>query len=383
MEQAVEAVDAKRTTAAAFIVDSLGLGGAERQTVELFNGLPVDRFRVAMAYLKQEEHLLPQADPLRGPVWCARFGKGWDSAGLARLAAWVSRTQPDVLVCVNAYPLFYGHLARWLSGQRCSVVEVYHGTEVPPRERRRMRSVYRPFFNHSDRIVYVSEAQRRHWEKYGLRRDKGLVIHNGVCTEYFRDSYSSEEKIALRRRLGFAPGDYVVGICAALRPEKRHEDLVDAIASLKCQGIPAKGLMIGDGPRRTAIEGKIAGMGLSRDVVVTGFQVDVRPFVGACDVMAIVSMSETFSMAALESMAMGKPMVMSEVGGAGELIRHGDNGFLFPAGDVDALADALRTLADPKLRIQMGASARAIVENSFQLETMLEKYARMFDAFCQ
>lgn len=363
----------------AFVVNSLRFGGAEKHTLQLFNGLPADRFRPALAYLKREEHLLLEADPARGPIWCADFGKGWDFAGLRRLAGWVKAMQPDVLVCVNTYPLFYGHLARRLSGRSCRIVEIFHSTELPAREDRQMRLVYRPFFNRSDRIVYVSTAQRAYWEGRGMRGDRGQVIHNGIDTEGFRDRYTAEEKTALRQRHGFAAGDFVIGICAALRPEKRHEDLIEAIARLKSDGLPAKCLIIGDGPRRAAIEEKITGTGLENDVAIAGFQADVRPFVAVCDCMAIVSHQvETFSIAALESMALAKPMVMSAIGGAAEQVRDGENGYLFPAGDLAALARALRKLANPEHRAELGERARSNIERDFGLQVMLDKYARLF-----
>lgn len=366
-------------TSVAFIVNSLRFGGAEKHTLQLFNGLPADCFRFDLAYLKREEHLLAEIDQTRGPVWCAGFGKGWDFAGLRRLARWIGEVRPDVLVCVNTYPLFYGHLARWLSGRHCRIVEIFHSTELPVREARRMRWVYRHFFNRSDRIVYVSEAQRAYWERRGLRRDRSQVIPNGIDTEHFRDTYSQEDKIALRGRFGFGPDDFVVGICAALRPEKRHEDLIEAVARLRTQDVPAKVLIIGDGPRRAAIERRIAELSLERDVAVTGFQTDVRPYVAACDCMAIVSHQvETFSIAALESMAMGKPMVMSAIGGAAEQVREGENGYLFPADDVDALTQVLVKLADPKRRAELGRMARMLVKCHFGMEAMMEKYTRLF-----
>lgn len=362
----------------AFIVNSLRFGGAEKHTLQLFNGLAAQGFRASLAYLKREEHLLHEPDPESGPIWCADYGKGWDFAGLRRLADWIKSSKPDVLVCVNTYPLFYGHLARWLSRHRCQVVEIFHSTELPPREDRQMRWVYRPFFNRSDRIVYVSTAQRAYWEARGLRKDLGVAIHNGIDTDRFRDGYTTEEKSALRERFGFRPGDFVIGICAALRPEKKHEDLIEATARLKAEGLSARCLIIGDGPRRPAIEAVIARLGLEKEVAITGFQSDVRPHVAACDCMAIVSQVETFSIAALEAMAMGKPMVMSAIGGAAEQVRDGENGYLFPAGDVDALAAALRKLVDRPHCAELGERASAIVARDFGLDRMLVRYARLF-----
>lgn len=363
----------------AFIVNSLRFGGAEKHTLQLFNGLAARGFKTALAYLKREEHLLHEAQPASGPVWCAGFSKGWDFEGLRRLAEWIKNGKPDVLVCVNTYPLFYGHLARWMSGHRCQIVEIFHSTELPARDDRQIRWVYRPFFNRSDCIVYVSTAQRAYWEARGLHKELGMVIHNGIDTDRFRDGYTTEDKVVLRARFGFKPDDFVIGICAALRPEKKHEDLIEAIARLRAKGVPARCLIIGDGPRRPTIEAAISRLGMEHEVAITGFQPDVRPYVSACDCMVIVSHQvETFSIAALEALALEKPMVMSAIGGAAEQIRDGENGYLFPAGNVEALMCALHELADPVHRAELEKNARSSVVRDFGLHTMLDKYARLF-----
>jgi len=364
--------------AVGFIVNSLRFGGAEKHTLQLFNGFFRRGFKTALTYLKREEHLLYEAEPASGHFWCTDLGKGFDIKGLIRLANWIRKFKPDILVCVNTYPLFYGHLARLLSGHRCRLISIFHSTELQARETQKMRLVYRHFFNHSDRIVYVSDAQRLYWEARGLRVDRGVTIHNGIDTQYFNDHYTLEEKAVQRYRCGFSQTDFVIGICAALRPEKKHEDLVDAIAKMKLKGVSVKCLIIGDGPRKVAIEEKIDALNLNLDIVISGFQTDVRPLISACDCMAIVSHQETFSIAALESMAMGKPMVISAIGGAAEQVRDGENGYLFPAGDVGALIVALNKLADKQKCAELGKNARISVVRDFSMETMLGRYAQVF-----
>jgi glycosyltransferase involved in cell wall biosynthesis len=190
---------------------------------------------------------------------------------LNRLSKWLRSFGPEVLVCINSYPLFYGHLPRMLSGVRVPIVEIFHSSEVAPREDRQMRLIYRHLFNFSDRIIYVSEAQRVMWESRGIRHDRGACIHNGVDIDYFSDRYSTDEKAEQRARWGFSPTDFVIGICAELRPEKQHGDLLAAISLLKQEGMSAKCLIIGDGPCRGEIERKIRNLGLESDVAIIGF----------------------------------------------------------------------------------------------------------------
>jgi glycosyltransferase involved in cell wall biosynthesis len=123
---------------------------------------------------------------------------------------------------------------------------------------------------------------------------------------------------------------------------------------------------------------------LAPQVRITGFMEDVRPLVDMCDVMALVSHGvETFSIAALEAMALQKPMVMSRVGGAAEQVIDGVNGYLYRRGDIDALTEALSRLSDVQQRERMGRQARSIVEQQFSLPLMIDAYERLFSGMTQ
>jgi len=220
----------------------------------------------------------------------------------------------------------------------------------------------------------VCEAQRRHWFKRLVSGRSNRVIHNGVDPEHWR-SPGVEARTRMRRVLGLADGDYAIGMCAVFRPEKNHLQLVEAIAQLRSRGVPARALLIGDGPMRPAIEARARDLGVASDVLIAGFHQDVRPLLAASDVVALPSTSvETFSLAALEAMALGRPVVLSEIGGAAEMVRPGENGFLFPAHDTPALVASLAALADPAARERMGAAARTTVEARFSERAMVDRY---------
>jgi glycosyltransferase involved in cell wall biosynthesis len=148
-----------------------------------------------------------------------------------------------------------------------------------------------------------------------------------VDTEAFRDRWGKEGRRALRASLGFSASDYVIGLSALLRPEKNPLQLVDAVAALRGSGIPARALIIGDGEMRGAIRDRASSLGVAGDIVITGLQQDVRPYVAACDAMVLCSFTEAFSLAAIEAMSLGRPVVHSDVGGAPEMIVPGRNGF--------------------------------------------------------
>jgi len=263
-------------------------------------------------------------------------------------------------------------------------VTVYHTTVLRARKEKLQMLLYQQLFKRTDLLLYVCENQRDYWRERGLRAAADGVVHNGIDVEYFSDVQTQEQKLQMRQRLGFSSDDYVVGLCSSLRPEKAHGDLLHAIARLRAEGSPAKALFIGDGTQRAAIESQIQTLGLREHAVITGMQQDVRPYIGSCDVMTLVSHAiETFSLAALESMALGKPLVMSDIGGAAEQVVHGQTGFLFEPGDIDALTAHLRSLASPALRARMGLAAARRVRQLFTVEAMTSGFTAAIDSLLE
>jgi len=356
-----------------FIVNSLELGGAEKQVVTLLNHLPPGRFRLHLAYLKRSERLLPQLDTSRlDALVCCDIDRGVERRAVRQLRDLIETHHIDALVCTNTYSMLYGFLARRAARRtRPKLATVFHTTLLRTLKEKAQMLLYTRLFKRSDLLVYVCENQRDYWRDRGLRAAADAVVHNGIDVDYFSDLQTPQQKLEMRRGLGFSPEDYVIGLCSSLRPEKAHGDLLQAIARLRSQRTPAKGLFIGDGAERPAIEAQAAALGLRDHVVITGLQRDVRPYIGCCDVMTLVSHSiETFSLAALESMALGKPLVMSDIGGASEQVLHGQTGFLFEPGDIDALTTHLQSLASQTLQSRMGSAAQRRVRQLFTVDTM-------------
>ena len=355
-----------------FLVNSLGTGGAEKQVVTLLNHLDASRFRLHLAYLKRNEQLLPQLEHERlAELLCLDVAHRIDLKAVRRLRRLVAERAIEAIVCTNSYSTLYGYLARRPhQGGTPRLATVFHTTFLRTRGEKARMLLYRPLFNRCDRLVYVCESQRRHWRENGLHGAADQVIHNGIDTDWYCDSRPAAEQLAFRRSLGFDDADFVIGLCAGYRPEKAHGDLLAAAARLRARAIPAKALLIGEGPERSTIERCARQLGIREHVVMTGVKQDVRPFVRACDVMTLVSHAETFSLAALESMSLGKPLVMSDLGGAAEQVIHGEHGFLFPPGDIEALSMHLQALTSEPLRARLGEAAARRVRERFTVQAM-------------
>jgi glycosyltransferase involved in cell wall biosynthesis len=349
------------------VTSSLTTGGAERQTVALASRLAERGHECHFAYLKPDAL---QLERLRGAasVTCLDARRYLDLAAVKQLRLLARRV--DAVLAVNQYALFYGRLA----APRLPLLATFHTTVFrSPKERLKML-YYRPFFWSADRLVFVCQAQRRYWERRRVSGRTTEVIYNGIDTAHWQP-VAPGARSAVRRALGFSDQDLVIALSAVLRPEKNPAQLVDALAALRRRSLPARALFIGDGPLRGAVEARARKLGVLEHVVITGLQPDVRPMLGAADVAVLCSTAvETFSLAALEAMALARPVVHAQLGGAAEMIRDGVDGWLFPVGDTPALVARLAALADPALRGRMGCSARQQVEARFAEAAMVERY---------
>lgn len=361
------------------MIASMQVGGAEKHAVSLVNNLDAALFRVGLCSVKSTGTLARELDGTRRDAsFSLNVGGKLDWRAIGELARRIDEEQIDVVVCTNGYPLLYALFASRRAKRKVRVVEVFHTTGYrEPIKSRLQMLLNRLAFRRCELVIYVSHKQREYWRARGLHAARDVVIQNGIDVDYFTDRSTPQQRAATRAEFGFAPGDFVIGICAALRVEKAHGDLLRALRRLRDGGVPAKVLIIGDGEQRGEIERQITALELKPHAVIAGHRDDVRPYIACCDVMTLTShVVETFSIAALESMALGKPVVLTRIGGAEEQVRHGRNGFLFEPGDVASLVQHLRRLTAGTERLSMGAVAARDVRERFTIQRMVERFSQ-------
>jgi len=185
-----------------FIVNSLELGGAEKQVVTLLNHLDADRFRLHLAYLKPSQRLLPQLDTARlDALVCCDVTRGVERRAIRQLGSLIHTRQIDAIVCTNTYSMLYGYLARQAVRERPKLATVFHTTLLRTYKEKAQMLLYQQLFKRSDLLLYVCENQRDYWRDRGLRAATDGVVHNGIDVGHFTDRQSPADRLALRTEL--------------------------------------------------------------------------------------------------------------------------------------------------------------------------------------
>jgi len=319
-------------------------------------------------------------------TYLERKGK-FDFNVLKKLNHIIRDKEVDIIFCVNEYVLLYAYLYRLIYNKNAlRIISSIHHTVLPlPTIWKKIeKKIYNTIINKTDTVVFVCHNQAQYWQTHnGTREPISTVIYNGIDASFFSPAHISPSvKSSLKETLGFSGNDFIAGMCARLSPVKCHTDFLQSLAQAKEKCLQIKGLLIGDGPERKKIENVAAQLGLTQDVVITGFVRDVRPYMAICDCLAITSQySETFSISALEAMAMAKPLIMTEIGGADEQVQDGKTGFLYEPGQVNDLAQHMICLGTNLTNAQkMGNKARSYLLENFTLDTMTKEYEKVFSS---
>ncbi len=352
----------------------MGIGGKERFLDQLMRGVDSRQFSQRICCLRERGAFYAPLDA-DGYLLCF-IGKrcAFDVMAAVRLRQVIRESSPDV---IHAHD-FTSHLLVFMAigfrRSRPRVVATLHGGHV--RLSPFKSWLYLKLLRRSDRVVCVAAQQMPLMESQ-------LGGYNGVVhTPYGVDTTPLSDAGVLtkmREQLGIPQDAFIVAMVARFEHPKDQDSLVQAAAQLLNQSKPCFFILVGDGSRRKVIESQVATMGLSEQFRFVQNSTEVGSILAATNVCVLPSFHEGLPISILEYMAAGKPVVASDVGGVRELVRDGKDGFVIPAGDVDALMDRLSFLFENSDQaMQMGSCARAQAEQVFSLRGMLDAYTDLY-----
>jgi glycosyltransferase involved in cell wall biosynthesis len=364
---------------ALFVLSTLGVGGSERKIARLANRLKEEGVHVMLACMNGPytlEQTMRRDVPLRKLERKGKFSFG----ALWRLRQILVAERPATVLAVNLYQALYVSLATMLLPYRPRTVALVNTSTF--RGHPLWKQLYQWVLKRFDLTVHGSQAQRQFWFRAHCDAWRNsTVVYNGVDSDHFELSAAFEAGKRLRASLGVKPDSLLVGTVSMCRPEKNQQVLLTALRQLRVARVDAHLVIAGDGPLRAALERRAAELAISDRVHFIGAVDDVRPVLAALDVFLLPSIAvESFSNAALEAMSMGRPVILSDIGGAREMITDGIEGYVVTPTELPARLPALiaALYADRRKRQQMCAAARARAVNCFSLSAMVAGYRGLF-----
>jgi len=364
------------------VISNLEFGGAQRQVVELANGLNPRRFDVHVCSLSP---YVPLAERLRDAdrrLHVVRKRFKFDAGVVRRLAKLLRRLGTDI---VHSY-LFDADIAARLAGRRAGT-PVIVGSERNahyPLKRRQLLAYWLTRGCATAVIANSHEGAAFNRQKLGHRESQYHVIHNGVDTARFRPRDNAD----VRRDLGIGAADKVVGMFASFKRQKNQPMLLRAAAQLRRRHPGLRLLLVGDelyggmhgsDLYKVGVQKLIDELGLRSCCVLPGNRPDVERLYCACEVTVLPSLFEGTPNAVLESLACGVPVVVTDVCDHRLIVPDGQVGFVVPLGDEDSLARRLdELLSNEELRSRLGRAGHDWVSEHFSTACMVSRTEQVY-----
>lgn len=362
----------------AYVVNSLNPGGTERLVIDMSLAFATD-YDVRVLCLDEPGSWAGRLRSEGVPVYCLWRQPGLDLAMPIRLARHFRRFGTHIVHAHQCTPWFYAALSRLLyPAPRLLFQE--HGRFFPEVENRMRALVNRLLVRRlTHRFIAVSDDIRGRLRKYeGLDRDPIEVVYNGVK---LGAPLTTQARESLRRELGYDAGNFVVGTAGRFDPIKNLPMLVGGLARAAARNDAIRGLLVGDGPVFADIQFRAREAGLSERVRLTGYRDDARQLIQCMDLFVLSSYSEGTSMALLEAMAAGIPVVVTGVGGNPEVVTGGETGWVVASGTVEELTAAiLEAASDAPKRTRLAEGGRRRFEARYAFDRMIGNYRALYQS---
>ena len=354
-----------------FIIDSLGIGGTEKQLACLINNLDRKRFQPFLCCLRP---------PIQLDVRCPKFllnvfslKSSHSFKKLIELIHFLRNKKIDVVHTYFFDANVFGIIAAKIAGVRCVIST---RRDMGFWYTKKILLVLRVLNSFVDRILVNSASVRKNVMIYEqANKSKIDIIPNFVSLETFN---GIDQRLASNKRkeLGISDNAIVVGIISNLnRSVKRVDDFLRSASIVIKKHPTVRFIVIGNGCLENALRNLCKELDICREVKFVGQQSDIVPFLSIIDIGINCSESEGLPNSILEFMAGRIPVVATNVGGNAELIDHNSNGFLVPKGNPGAIAEAVEKLIESRqLRTRMGNAGSRKVKENFSYQKILDMY---------
>ena len=357
-----------------FLLTSMPIGGAETLLVNLVRRLDRNRIEPLIGCMKHKD-VLGEMLAKEIPVFSDLIGHKFDVAVLGRLKRIFIEQNVDALITIGAGDkMFWGRLA----AKRAKVpviLSALHSTGWPDGVGRLNRMLTRI----TDGFIAVAQQHAEYQvEQEKFPKEKVFLIPNGIDTDKF--VFSPKSRQQWRVHLGIDAEAPVVGIVAALRPEKNHDLFLESARLVSSQLTQAQFVIAGDGPERQRLGALAREKGIEDRVHFIGSTQDVVGVLSMVDMFGLSSHNEASPVSIMEALSCQRPVVATDVGSIDESVLQGKTGFLVPRDDAQAMSERwLEILGDPSLAQQLGQQGREHIIANSSLDSMTEGYASLVE----
>lgn len=230
-----------------------------------------------------------------------------------------------------------------------------------------------------DYVIAVAAAAKKNLLDTGVPAGKISVVYNGVSEV---DSLSGEQCLYFKTKFGINPQDTLIGIAARLTEVKGHEYFIEAAEIVAKKYKNVRFLIAGTGEYEKKLRRLVKEKSLQDIVLFLGFVEEMDEFMNVIDIQVNASFgTEAASLSLMEGMSLGKPAVVSDFGGNPELISNGENGFVVPQKDGNAIAEKiLLLLEDKQLYSDMSENCKEVFKRRFRLQIMVENIQNIYES---
>ncbi|MDO9575956.1 MAG: glycosyltransferase family 4 protein [bacterium] len=373
-----------------YVIENASFGGGERAFAQIINGLDKEKYEVYVACLPRSSGPASElfVEKIEDAAQIIPFDlrNQFNLRNIFNLTRIIKQKKIDLVHSQGARADFFSRIAA-----RLVKMPVVVSTMAAPVGEYNVNPIKKAVYVVLDRfserfvdrfIVVAEHLGRKLIQIHKISSHKVVKIYNGVEIEPDAGCRMSDVRKKIMQELMIPEDVMLIGTIGRLVWEKGLPYFIQAIKEIdaRCKMQDVRYLIVGEGELKESLKFKVKSLKLEGRVIFTGFRQDIKEILGALDILVLPSIREGQPMITLETMAMGKPIVATDIEGVNETVVNGITGILVPPKNSRALAEAIVCLLkDKKKAREMGQAGRRVVEEKFNLKDKIEQHKRLYE----
>lgn len=354
-------------------INDFTVGGAQRLIANQFKFFNKDKFDIQLVILNDIKGRKDLFHELPNDVYLTkfRFGRIFNLKEWFRLYFFLKKEKPDVVLSHLFFSNTIFRILKIFLGYKIVIVE--HNTYVGKKWHEILIDRLLSFM--TSYIIAVSKTVAGFTSKQeNISPDKFVVIHNGIDLSLISDFLKKEvcNKEDIKTKLGFSLDDKVILSVGRLQTQKNHKALIMGFAKFCIKNLNYKLVILGDGPLEEGLRGLVTNLGLDDKVLLLGARKDVFSFYLISEFLISTSIIEGLSMAYLEALSFGLPILSTKTAGTDEIIKDGYNGFFLRGSDEDTVVSGIVKMINSEKEV-LSKNAKESALN-FSIQSNVSKY---------